>query len=76
VLAGVVFAAGLLASWWVGRAEEGRMRSDLLRQAQMIADSVNDEWLERLTGTPQDETSPAYLRIKEQLSLICSTNPL
>ncbi|MCU0563336.1 MAG: PAS domain S-box protein [Desulfobacterales bacterium] len=76
VLAGAVFVAGLLVCWWVGRSEKERMRSDLLRQAQMIADSVNDDWLERLTGTPQDETSPAYLRVKEQLGLICSTNPL
>ena len=75
VLAFAVLVGGLLASWWTGRSQEARMRSDLLRQAQVIADSVNDEWFGRLTGTPQDEDSPPYLRIKEQLGLICSTNP-
>jgi PAS domain S-box-containing protein len=72
----LVLAGGLLVSYWLGRSQDARMRSDLLRQARVVADSVNPEWFDALTGTPDDETLPTYHRLKEQLSLICSTNPV
>src|SRR5512138_3027549 len=75
VLSFLVLIGGLFAGILLSRAQDAHMRADLLRQARMVADSVNLDHLGSLTGTLEDESSPAYLRLKDQLSLICSTNP-
>ena len=45
-----ILAAGVLLAWWlVGRADR-EMRADLLEQAQLVAQAVNTERLQRSLG--------------------------
>lgn len=44
------------------------MRVDLLRQTQMLAQVIDVERVQSLTGTPDDLKNPEYLRLKTQFS--------
>ncbi len=69
-----VLIAGTLFSIWTLSRTDHEMRSDLLQQAQIIAQTVNAESLKSLTGTKADLASPDYVRLKEQLSLVRKVN--
>lgn len=52
------------------------MRNDFLQQARMAAQGVNIERVRALKGEASDSNSVAYLRLKEQLNIFRSSNPL
>lgn len=60
--------------WTVARADR-EMRADLLHQTRLLAQSLNVEPVQALTGTEADMKNPEYLRLKEQLATVRSANP-
>ncbi len=71
----VIFAAGGLISWWAVTQVDRDMRADLLQRTQIVAQAVNVERIQALTGKEDDLDKPAYLRFKEQLATVRSVNP-
>ena len=71
----LLLAGGLLTLWTVFRADHA-MRAELLQQTQMVAQGLDRERVQDLTGTEADLANPSYLRIKDQLAAVRSSNPL
>jgi len=71
----VVTIVGALFTWWTVVRTDREMRADLLQQAKLVAQAVNIERIQALSGTAADLKSPHYLRLKEQLGLVRSANP-
>ncbi|MBF0232314.1 MAG: CHASE domain-containing protein, partial [Desulfamplus sp.] len=69
----VLISTALLVLWTV-KSTDRQMRTILIRQTRMIAETINIKRLNTLTGTDADLNSPAYLRIKEQLASLCMAN--
>jgi PAS domain S-box-containing protein len=65
----------LVFGWWTVVRIEREMRADLLQQTQIVAQGVDIERIQTLSGTEADISSPDYLRLKEQFAAICSGNP-
>jgi PAS domain S-box-containing protein len=69
----LVVAMGLLfaLSWWTGcqmaAKADAERRDHLLRQAVIVADTINPEWVKKLEFSPADVGTPAYERIREQV---------
>ena len=75
VLMLAILAGGAaLASWMVGTADT-EARTDLLRKAQLVAQTLSAERVRSLSGTEADTNSPAYLRLKEQLAIVRAASP-
>ncbi len=70
----ILAGGAVLASWMIGRADTDA-RTDLLRKAQLVAQTLNAERVRSLSGTEADTNSPAYLRLKEQLSIVRAASP-
>ena len=75
VLLLAIFAAGAMIAWWAVAQADRDMRADLLQRAQIVAQAVNVERIQALTGTEEDMEKPAYLRFKEQLATVRSASP-
>ena len=74
LMAALVVVAGGAASLWLATSEDARMRSELLVQGRLVADTLNPWRIINLTGLPSDLDSPDYQRIKSQLQLMRSAN--
>jgi len=74
VLMAVLAAGALFACWTVQRTDR-EMRANLLEQTRMIAQAINIESIQSLSGTERDLNNPDYTRIKEQLSAVRLGNP-
>ncbi len=74
-LAVVLIVLGSLSAWWTVATADREMRADLLQQAKLVAEAVNVENIHGLSGTSADLEKPEYLRLKEQLAAVRSTNP-
>ena len=71
-----ILAAGVLFfAWFVVSRAEREMRADLLQQTRLVAQAVNIERVQALSGTEADLGSPHYLQLKEQLAAVRSANP-
>jgi PAS domain S-box-containing protein len=70
IIAGVIFAL------WSMRSTDSEMRKDLIQEAQIVGNAIDWRYIQNLTATEDDLNAPAYLRLKEQLSLVRSANPL
>lgn len=70
----MVVCAFALLIWSIAFDLDKKNRSNLLVQARLIANSINQERLKNLSGTTADLNSPDYLRIKEQLYNIRLSN--
>ena len=71
-----VLAAGACVTWGIVSRADREMRAGLLQETQMVAQAVDAERLQALSGTEADLASPAYQRLKDQLVTARSTNPL
>ncbi len=71
----LLLAAGMIFAWWTVARADREMRSNLLQQTRLVAAAVNIKRLQTLSGTEADLAKPDYLRLKEQLSAICSVTP-
>ncbi len=74
LMAALVVVAGGAASLWLAASEDARMRSELLVQGRLVADTLNPWRIVNLTGVPSELESPDYERIKSQLQLMRSAN--
>ena len=66
----VLLAAGGLFIRWTAHRVDRQLRDEILLEAQMTAQGVDNKNLAALSGTEADLASPDYRRLKEQLSLI------
>ena len=66
VLAGILMV-GWLATDWVSRSAEWRMRRSLLLRAGLVAASVDGDMLRELSGLSTDAAKPAYATMKQYL---------
>ena len=71
----VVAVAGVFGVWWTVSRVDREMRTELLQKTHMFAEAVSIGPIRTLTGTAADITSPTYLQIKEQLSIVKEANP-
>jgi len=71
----VIFTAGALFTWWMIDRTERKMRDDLLQQSRLVEKALNVDRIKKLNGTDADLEKPEYLRIKEQLTTLCSVIP-
>ncbi|MEI6126016.1 MAG: PAS domain S-box protein, partial [Pseudomonadota bacterium] len=72
----LTLGAGIYSTWLITRTESARMREEILIQVRMLSKAINLEHLQKLTGSEADLSSPDYQRIKAQLILVRSSNPL
>ena len=75
VLLLAILVAGALITWWTVAQTDRKMRADLLLQTQSVAQAVDVNRVQTLSGTKADLTRPEYLRLKEQLAILHSANP-
>lgn len=73
-LLAVILVVGTLFVGWIGARADREMRADLLRQAQMVAKTVNIAEVQTLSGKAADLNQPGYQRITEQVRAVCSVN--
>jgi PAS domain S-box-containing protein len=73
-VAGVLLAGGLLA-WWLMVQADRVMRTELLQQTRLVAESINLDRLQSLTGTAADLNTPVYQRLKAQFIALRAANP-
>jgi len=70
-----ILALGSALTAYVAFHENKAMQENLLQSARMIASSLNSTSIGRLTGTEQDIQLPEYIRIKEVLETIRTSDP-
>jgi len=70
-----ILLAGALCSFWLIDRTDRRMREHLLDQAHMVAEALNISHLRDLSGSAADLNTPGYLRLKEQLAAVRSSEP-
>lgn len=74
-IAVTLFSSGLFAYWTVVRTDR-QMRSELLRQAQLAAQSLDIRRIQSLSGNASDTANLEYHRLQSQLAAIRPLNPL
>ena len=67
-------ALGALLSLWVTRWVDREMRSDLLRQTQLLAETIKTDRLAMLSGSEADIEKPVYRRLKQQFAAVRQAN--
>ncbi|GKT37384.1 hypothetical protein ADUPG1_003322, partial [Aduncisulcus paluster] len=72
VLLGAIIVAGVLFSRWLAVQVEIEMRANLLNHARMVAEALDINNIEGLSGSESDLRTPEYLRLKEQFSAVHS----
>ena len=70
-----ILAAGVALAWWTVARADRETRANLLRQARLVAQGVDPDLIQGLTGTTADLDSPNYLRLKEHLAAVRLANP-
>jgi len=71
----IILFFGTFFTWWAAKKADREMRENLLQQTRIIAQTINIENIQALSGTKADIKSPDYIRLKEQFAAIRSTNP-
>ena len=70
-LVGVIIAGGLLvwhAADWRGRVADEKLRSNLLRQAEAIARSIDQNSVKALSFNPDDKDNPVFQRLRGHMT--------
>ncbi len=65
-----ILILGLVSTWFTWDLVNRRLSGEALRQARVVASSINPARIKRLKGNKTDMISPDYLRLKEQLTQI------
>lgn len=76
IITGCTIIAGVFFAIWSMRSTETEMRKDLIQEAQIVGNAIDWRFIQKLTATEDDLNAPPYIRLKEQLSLVRSANPL
>ncbi|MEI8205470.1 MAG: response regulator [Kiritimatiellales bacterium] len=69
-LVGAALIIGLGFGWWIQQQYDHDLRTALLQETRMTAKGLDINRVKALSGTEADLTSPAYLRLKEQLAAV------
>ena len=69
----LLFGAGLWAAEWQGRIKDKEIRNQLLRQAEAIARTINQEQVKSLNFTGTDKTKPEFQRLCGQMKAYKNT---
>jgi PAS domain S-box-containing protein len=75
-LLGVVLIGGGLASAWIGMKTDASLRSEVLTQTRIAAQSIDAISVMGLAGDESDLESPVYQSIKRKLEAVRSANPM
>ena len=67
-------ALGALLSLWVTSWVDTEMRKDLLRQTQLLAETIKPDRLAALSGSEFDIEKPEYSRLKQQFAAVRQIN--
>ena len=67
--------AGCIFTVWTVWNADRQMRADALHQTALLARTIEVDDVKALTGTEKDLGTPAYMRIKEHLSMLRTTVP-
>ncbi|WP_373507427.1 response regulator [Thiocapsa sp.] len=70
----LLIAGALFVGWQVSRTDR-EMREDLLVEARITAQAVPVERIATLSGSPDDLTADAYLRLKHQFAAVMTAKP-
>lgn len=72
-----ILITGTLFTWWTVFQTDRGMRRSLLQQTQLVGQSISiEDHLKALSGTEADLDNLHYLRLKEQLTAVRSSDPL
>ena len=74
IAVGLVMAAASSFSIWTVRRTDGQLRRELLKQAALVAQAVDMDFLSALTGTAADLNKPEFVYLENQLSRIKQVN--
>ncbi|OQY12368.1 MAG: hypothetical protein B6I31_03290 [Desulfobacteraceae bacterium 4572_19] len=66
----LVLTVGVASMYWVAQSADKHLREILLEQARIVAQAINVQRVASLSGSENDLSTPAYIRIKSQLSLM------
>ena len=66
----LLVVGGSLLSWWVVARADRQMRMALLRQASLVAETIDRDHVKALSGGEEDLEKPEYLRLRRQLGAI------
>lgn len=76
LLLAILITGTLFTRWTVFQTDRG-MRRSLLQQTQLVGQSISiEDHLKALSGTEADLDNLHYLRLKEQLTAVRSSDPL
>lgn len=67
---------GVFFTLWSMHNHESDMRRNLIKDAQLVGNSIDWRNVQKLTASEIDLELPSYARLKEQLSLVRSASPL
>ena len=70
----IILFVGILGMVWAINHTNLRMHEGLLKQAQQVVNNLDLILIQNLTGTSADIDNPAYLRLKNHFSALCSNN--
>jgi hypothetical protein len=63
-----LLVVGAMLAWWAMARTDHEQRADLLRQTQLVAQTLDAARIKRLTGTEADLGKPEYLRVRGYLA--------
>ncbi len=73
-MAAALIAGALFTSWAATRTDR-EMRAELLYRARLVAQSINIEHIQSLSGTAADLKTGEYAALKERLTALRHSNP-
>ncbi len=62
-------------AWRTAQMTDARLRATLLAQTRLAASGLEPDEIAALTGTPTDQSSPTYKKMKAQLARMRAANP-
>ena len=65
-----VAIVGIFATWWMVTAANRQIRDEFLLQVRLVANALNLERVQSLTGTEADLNNPDYTRLTKQLTAV------
>ncbi|NLX12159.1 MAG: PAS domain S-box protein [Phycisphaerales bacterium] len=71
----LILLVGICLTLWMAARTDRLMRDEMLRQACLVAEAINLDLVQALTGTEADLESPEFLRLKDQFACVRSANP-
>ena len=68
IILSMLLSAGILFMWWTVQRIDFGMREGLLKQIRLMAQAIDPNKINALTGSKADLVNPVYLGLKEKLA--------